>query len=526
MTKIFIKNYVPVARVMQNTGMSEAGILVGNRLNQASFSPDTPRIRLAEGTALVLDFGIELLGGVALVVTSPAGRIRLRFGESASEVMGEPDQTHAIHDTELQTPRYGTLEYGQTGFRFIRIDAIGDIELLNIMAVSCECDVDFVGQFECSDVRLNRIWETARRTVYLCMGNYIFDGAKRDRMVWMGDLYPEIKSILAAFGGHRIIPESLDFVRNDTALLKFMNNISSYSLWWVVCQYEYFRYSGNNDYLAEQQAYLSALLVGFSQYVETDGAEKLPGRRFLDWPSNDKADEVHAGLQGLMLLAFRCGEKLAFALHDKKLQQHCHDVIGRLAMHRPSCNLNKTAAALQILGGISDHADMLDMNRLKGLSTFGGSFVLDALAQQGKYGAGLHLIRTYWGAMVDRGATTFWEDFDLDWLDNSGRIDEFTPAGMRDLHADFGNYCYKGLRHSLCHGWGSAPCYWLMENILGGQFATPGRREMKFSPRLEDLEYMRGSIPTPDGIIDVVVERGHPPVIKLPNGYNVERHGR
>ena len=237
---IFTKNYLPVARIMRNTGMSEAGILVGNRLNQISFAPDTPRIRLAEGTALVLDFGIELVGGVALVVTSPAGRLRLRFGESVNEVMGEPDQTHAIHDTELQTPRFGTFEYGQTGFRFIRIDAINEIELLNVMAVSCECDVEFIGQFECSDVRLNRIWETARRTVHLCMGNYIFDGAKRDRMVWMGDLYPEIKSILAAFGGHRIITDSLDFVRNDTALPLFMNNISSYiihSFWRQCCRY-------------------------------------------------------------------------------------------------------------------------------------------------------------------------------------------------------------------------------------------------------------------------------------------------
>ncbi len=515
---IFTKNYLPVARIMRNTGMSEAGILVGNRLNQISFAPDTPRIRLAEGTALVLDFGIELVGGVALVVTSPAGRLRLRFGESVNEVMGEPDQTHAIHDTELQTPRFGTFEYGQTGFRFIRIDAINEIELLNVMAVSCECDVEFIGQFECSDVRLNRIWETARRTVHLCMGNYIFDGAKRDRMVWMGDLYPEIKSILAAFGGHRIITDSLDFVRNDTALPRFMNNISSYSLWWVVCQHEYYRYSGETAYLAAQQEYLSALLLQFAQYVENDGAENIPARRFLDWPSDDKADEVHAGLQGLMLLAFRCGEELASALHDDKLQEHCNDVISRLAAHNPSCNLNKTAAALQVLGGIADHADVLVQEPLKGISTFGGSFVLDALARQGKYGAGLHLIRNYWGAMVDRGATTFWEDFDLNWLENSGRIDEFTPAGVRDLHADFGNYCYKGLRHSLCHGWGSAPCSWLMDNLLGVRFALPGGRGINFAPNLEDLEYMRGSIPTPDGIIEVIAESGHTPEIKLPKG--------
>ena len=32
--------------------------------------------------------------------------------------------------------------------------------------------------------------------------------------------------------------------------------------------------------------------------------------------------------------------------------------------------------------------------------------------------------------MLDRGATTFWEDFDLEWLDGSGRIDELPKEGQ------------------------------------------------------------------------------------------------
>jgi len=30
---------------------------------------------------------------------------------------------------------------------------------------------------------------------------------------------------------------------------------------------------------------------------------------------------------------------------------------------------------------------------------------------------------------------------------------------------------------------------------------------------------MLGSMPTPDGAIEVIMERGHTPVIKLPKGY-------
>ena len=85
---------------------------------------------------------------------------------------------------------------------------------------------------------------------------------------------------------------------------------------------------------------------------------------------------------------------------------------------------------------------------------------------------GLDCIRQYWGAMLDLGATTFWEDFDLDWTANAGRIDELVPAGKKDIHGDFGNYCYKGFRHSLCHGWASGPTAWLSEHVLGVQSSS------------------------------------------------------
>ena len=80
----------------------------------------------------------------------------------------------------------------------------------------------------------------------------------------------------------------------------------------------------------------------------------------------------------------------------------------------------------------------------------------------------------YWGGMLDFGATTFWEDFDLAWTKNAGRIDELVSAGKKDLHADFGDHCYIGLRHSLCHGWAGGPTAWLTEHVLGIRPLEPG----------------------------------------------------
>ena len=41
------------------------------------------------------------------------------------------------------------------------------------------------------------------------------------------------------------------------------------------------------------------------------------------------------------------------------------------------------------------------------------------------------------------GATTLWEDFDIDWMKNAARIDELVPEGKVDVHASYGNYYYK-----------------------------------------------------------------------------------
>lgn len=297
-----------------------------------------------------------------------------------------------------------------------------------------------------------------------------------------------------------------------------MNNITSYSLWWIVCQSEYFRVSGRLDYLKEQHSYLRNLAKQFASYIDEAGAEHLPGRRFLDWPSNDDDVAKHAGLQGLMAFAFRRGAELAAALGDGQLLELCRTTITRLSNHRPECTGNKTAAALQILGGIADRSETLLSSPGKNISTFGGAFVLDAMAQLDKIEEGVQLIRSYWGAMIDRGATTFWEDFNLDWLENSGRIDELPPPGVRDLHADYGNYCYKGLRHSLCHGWASAPCFWLSETLSGVRFLSPGGGELSVTPRLAGLQWMRIGIPTPRGPVTIEQEAGKAPEIRLPEG--------
>jgi hypothetical protein len=129
--------------------------------------------------------------------------------------------------------------------------------------------------------------------------------------------------------------------------------------------------------------------------------------------------------------------------------------------------------------------------------------MLQAKAMAGDQAGALADIRTYWGAMLNMGATTFWEDFNMDWLPNASRIDEIVKPGQKDIHGDYGAYCYIGLRHSLCHGWASGPTPWLTEHVLGIKVLEPGCRVIRIRPFLGDLSYAEGTFPTPYGIVSV-----------------------
>jgi hypothetical protein len=324
----------------------------------------------------------------------------------------------------------------------------------------------------------------------------------------MGDLHPEVMTVNSVFGRNEVIPKSLDLSRDITPLPKWMNGICSYSLWWIIIHRDWYKYQGDLPYLREQQAYLTGLLNLLFTQVDASGKETLKGGgRFLDWPSSPNGKGVNAGLQALMVLAFQSGSELCAVLGDETLAKKCASTAERMRRHVPRHNMLKQAAALQVLADMlparQADKDVLSVGGAKGFSTFYGYYMLQAQARAGNYQAAINNIRQYWGGMLDMGATTFWEDFDLDWLENAAGIDDIVPEGKKDIHADFGAYCYKNLRHSLCHGWASGPTAWLSEHVLGVQVVEPGCKVLKIEPHLGDLEWIEGTFPTPLGVVQI-----------------------
>lgn len=474
-------------------------------------------------TSFILDFGKEIQGGVQIVTGMFADqkpiKVRITLGESVSEAMSRisgstATNDHAMREFELSLPWLGKIEVGNSGFRFVKIELLDsdrELKLKEVRAISILRDIPYLGSFKSNDEHLNQIWQTGAYTVQLNMQDYLWDGIKRDRLVWVGDMHPEVMTILSVFGYNEVVPKSLDLIRDITKLPEYMNGISSYSMWWILINYEWYMNNGDLDYLKKNKDYIYSLLDLLEKKIDTNGKEILDGTRFLDWPTSPNTEAIHAGLQSMMIMTFDAGEKIATILGNKDKATQFKGTAQLLKKHVPDPNNNKSGGALMALSGLEDaqkiNKTLLSVNPTEGISTFYGYYVLQARANAGDYQGAMDVIRKYWGGMLELGATTFWEDFDLKWMENAGRIDEITPDGKVDVHAAYGGYCYIGLRHSLCHGWASGPTAWLSHHVLGITILEPGCKKVKIEPHLGDLKWVEGTYPTPQGVIWVRHEK-------------------
>lgn len=519
-----VREYVAATRIVEVFGESTISNLetLLDRANvQSSLRLEASAVlRSTEaGTCgFLVDFGKELYGGIRFATGNTRNRapvhIRVRFGESVSEAMHGGTSDHGTNDQVLSLPWLGSIEFGNTGFRFVRIDLVDDdsyLELQGMCAVALYRDLEWLGHFESSDEELNRIWKTAVHTVQLTMQDYIWDGIKRDRLVWAGDLHPEIRVISTVFGDIPVVRQTLDLIREQWPVPGWMNGISSYTLWWIITHFEWYRYGGDLKYLGEQREYFLALVEQLEGVVDGSGSERLPPNRFLDWPSSGDEKAIHAGLQSLLVMAVRSLSNVLGVIDEQSASQRCARLLSRLELWIPEMPESKQAAALLAISGLADpdevNRTVLSIDPFSGISTFYGYYVLEARVLAGDIQGCVELIKRYWGAMLEHGATTFWEGFDLSWTVNAGRIDELPDPGRADIHSDFGDYCYKGLRHSLCHGWAGGPAAWLINHVLGLRFLEPGGHLVEARPSLGGLSWAKGAIATPYGPVRVEYER-------------------
>lgn len=99
-------------------------------------------------------------------------------------------------------------------------------------------------------------------------------------------------------------------------------------------------------------------------------------------------------------------------------------------------------------------------------------------------------IEQYWGAMLNEGATTFWEEYDP----KQTGIEKYSMYGRK-------------FEKSLCHIWGAAPICLIGKYIVGIRPTKAGYKEFIIKPNLSGLTSFAATIPINNGKVEVGINK-------------------
>jgi hypothetical protein len=521
--------YDGISGYLAHTPIPASGILAhyaggGSLENLASltggageFGVWMPAVRLTdeEASSVVLDFGRELTGRVELVSDSDTPvTVTVQMGESESEAMKAP----YLGVNQLTIAPHGTGHGPKSAFRYAKIrfvDGGPEVRFKAIRVDDIYYPVKYAGSFESSDPLLNRIWEMGAYTAHLCMQDGVWDASKRDRGRWMGDTDVSGRAIEDVFGEQPLMEDTLDRLIGPAPVDQHVNGIPGYSSFWFTGVADYYRHTGDKEFLEREHARMVQLL----EYVDKEFdarnvyANKSNVWLYVDWSPDLNGDTAETR-RATTLEFYRAYREAVWMLRElgdaanaAKYEARAAEIEAGAQKYLLDANTGafgprwQTNAAA-VIGGAAQPGqyDAIWKNVLSQVGTgptssliispYYNYYVIRAMAEMGHREQALKWIRQYWGGMVAEGATSFWEAYDPSWY-------------HEDFHAALQSDNRSGYFVSLAHGWSSGPTAWMMEQVLGIQPTGAGFSTVDIRPDLVDLDWARGAEPTPRGLLKV-----------------------
>ena len=491
---------------------------------------------------LLISFGQEVAGRIQ--VRGSGGTVLVGTGESRGEALHRPfDLQMYFHRLNRSTqsankPWRGyvnklNLVGGHTqstpysAFRYatVSFSGPGPIHLNRLRLDFKYYPVKYRGAFACSDPLLTKIWYTGAYTAHLCMQEQIWDAPKRDRLMWMGDLQVSGQVINNVFLDRPLMELTMrdlraqaQGVRPPTALpISYINpthfgSIPGYSNAWFCGLADFYRHTGAIGYIRSQHQLMLSMLKYIKQGFNRKNifVNKNHGWCFVDWAYHlgmGNAPQAIIATDLDTCWAVRRAVFLLNAIGDTaNAQKYARwdrqiTLAARKNLADPKTHTFTNLRQVNAMAVISHVADARQRAaiyaRILGpdcpswqqtVTPYYNNFVMFSLARLGHFNQALNFIRFFWGGMIRRGATTFWEEYNPAWP-----IKDFHKAAHYNT--------------SLCHGWSAGVTSWLTECVLGVQPRTGGFARVSIVPHLGGLKWASGRVPTPRGNIVLHVDR-------------------
>jgi hypothetical protein len=430
------------------------------------------------------------------------------------------------------------------GFRFeaIELRSAGTVTLsgagLNFKAYRATSD-QYQGWFASSDDQLNRMWYAGAYTAQMDMvpvgvnacfqKPVIFDGAKRDRAIWSGDLMVSDPVALLSLGANAApyVTGSIDaFIGLQAVTGRLTSAVGfrgcgafdyavTYSAASAMIAVQYYRYTGDTAYITPLLPNLEAALAYSASRLDANGLLVTSDNDYWQTRQNGEVTEynlVHYEfLQDMIWLETHIGT-------PEKAAQYTKDA----AALKDAINTRLFNSA----AGLYQHTDSRP-----------DVFPLDANMNAVKLGVApdeqvQHILDTFRAAWVEHGSEisqpspSMADPFGhtIEPLNNTwemlARLRSNDAAGALDLmrrlwglqvDPDSGYYTgtfwefvlQNGLPSrgfdSLSHAWGAGPTQVLTEAVVGAIAVDPGYATWQVKPQTVDLAWAQGQVPTAHG---------------------------
>ncbi len=317
-------------------------------------------------------------------------------------------------------------------------------------------------------------------TLKECMQTVYEDGPKRDRRLWIGDLYLESLANTVSYKNHMLTKRCLYLLAgcvNNEGLLRASvfeyprphparnTYCLDYALLYNVALLEY--YKATNDIETVKDLWpvvVRQVEIALRQYDEEWLYDMDKGPDYwlvFDW--NDKLDR-HVSMQALVIFSMTKSLELAKLIGlEKDVSDWFHIIkkmkkIARKKFYNQSKNvvisgnmnqISYLSLAWMTLADVLDKQESIKafkhIQTLKDVclpcSPYAYHYVLEAMVKTGLEDEARNLLIQYWGGMVNKGADTFWEVFDPN-------NDYLSPYGYYPIN-------------SYCHAWSCTPVYFI-----------------------------------------------------------------
>ena len=472
--------------------------------------PCVPASKKSINNGVLFDFGRMVNGQLKLFLNKDDQPVTVAYGESEAEALDLAwcyyKEEHALSSVPLR----------KRAFRYIYVPN-AQPEDVDCSAVHEVFPLDCKASFQSDDPLVDRIWMIAKETFHLCSGLFFIDGIKRDRWIWSGDAYQSYFVNQYLFFDEEINKRTIRALRGNTPIVQHLNTIVDYSMLWIISLDNHYWMTGDRGFLAEMYPKMQAMMALLASQLNPEGF--IFGRKqdwiYIDWAEMDKNGVLCAE----QILLWRCYRTMAYVanvlgqadegyalkasqLKDKIQAYFWNDEIKAFidTYESGKNNVTRHANILAVLFDLVEGQQAQDIlnhvllnDAIPAITTpYFKFFELDMWGKIGRLDIVWNTIRSYWGGMVEKGATTFWEQYD-------------PSVEAVEQYAMYGDPFGK----SLCHAWAASPIYLLGRYFLGVYPLEPGYRRYHVAPRTEFFSELHCVVPIPGGSVRIDYEKGN-----------------